>query len=55
MHVGGSVWALEWCPRVHANPDALAKCEVIITYFLLYINKKYRFSCAVFLKLLYSF
>ena len=47
MHVGGSVWALEWCPRVHVNPEALAKCEVIISYFLLlilYINKNHRFS-----------
>lgn len=34
MHVGGSVWALEWCPRVHGNPDAQAKCEVIRSYFL---------------------
>lgn len=29
MHVGGSVWALEWCPRVHGNPDARAKCEFL--------------------------
>ncbi|KAL0704602.1 hypothetical protein Bca4012_071027 [Brassica carinata] len=29
MHVGGSVWALEWCPRVHVNPEALAKCEFL--------------------------
>ncbi|KAF8104189.1 hypothetical protein N665_0176s0005 [Sinapis alba] len=29
MHVGGSVWALEWCPRVHGNPDAQAKCEFL--------------------------
>ncbi|KAF2588680.1 hypothetical protein F2Q70_00040235 [Brassica cretica] len=29
MHVGGSVWALEWCPRVHENPDARAKCEFL--------------------------
>ncbi|CAN8312580.1 unnamed protein product [Cochlearia groenlandica] len=29
MHVGGSVWALEWCPRVHENPDSQAKCEFL--------------------------
>ncbi|KAG2319698.1 hypothetical protein Bca52824_012911 [Brassica carinata] len=29
MHVGGSVWALEWCPRVHENPDAQTKCEFL--------------------------
>ncbi|CAH8357341.1 unnamed protein product [Eruca vesicaria subsp. sativa] len=29
MHVGGSVWGLEWCPRVHGNPDAQAKCEFL--------------------------
>ncbi|KAL9857010.1 putative transcription factor WD40-like family [Arabidopsis thaliana] len=29
MHVGGSVWAMEWCPRVHGNPDAQAKCEFL--------------------------
>ncbi|VVA91875.1 unnamed protein product [Arabis nemorensis] len=29
MHVGGSVWALEWCPRVHENPDAQANCEFL--------------------------
>jgi general transcription factor 3C polypeptide 2 len=47
MHVGGSVWAMEWCPRVHGNPDAQAKCEVIRSYFfvsLLRRNGNLRFS-----------
>ncbi|GKU98344.1 hypothetical protein SLEP1_g11358 [Rubroshorea leprosula] len=29
MYVGGSVWALDWCPRVHENPDGYVKCEFI--------------------------
>ncbi|XP_010459619.1 PREDICTED: uncharacterized protein LOC104740646 isoform X1 [Camelina sativa] len=29
MHVGGSVWALEWCPRIHGIPEAQAKCEFL--------------------------
>ncbi|KAJ4705175.1 General transcription factor 3C polypeptide 2 [Melia azedarach] len=29
MHVGGSVWALDWCPRVHNKPDCHTKCEFI--------------------------
>ncbi|XVF21369.1 hypothetical protein REPUB_Repub12eG0084500 [Reevesia pubescens] len=29
MYVGGSVWALDWCPRVHENPNSLVKCEFI--------------------------
>ncbi|XP_039003969.1 uncharacterized protein LOC120130887 isoform X2 [Hibiscus syriacus] len=29
MYVGGSVWALDWCPRVHQNPNNLVKCEFI--------------------------
>lgn len=29
MYVGGSVWALDWCPRVHQKPDSHIKCEVL--------------------------
>lgn len=29
LHVGGSVWGLDWCPRVHDNPDNYVKCEFI--------------------------
>ncbi|XWS47227.1 hypothetical protein CRYUN_Cryun14cG0134400 [Craigia yunnanensis] len=29
MYVGGSVWALDWCPRVHENPNSPVKCEFI--------------------------
>ncbi|KAK8517948.1 hypothetical protein V6N12_016782 [Hibiscus sabdariffa] len=29
MYVGGSVWALDWCPQVHQNPNSLVKCEFI--------------------------
>ncbi|TXG58302.1 hypothetical protein EZV62_016131 [Acer yangbiense] len=29
MYVGGSVWALDWCPRVHEKPDHHTKCEFI--------------------------
>jgi len=29
MNVGGSVWALDWCPQMHEKPDASIKCEVL--------------------------
>ncbi|ESW17322.1 hypothetical protein PHAVU_007G229800 [Phaseolus vulgaris] len=29
MNVGGSVWALDWCPQVHEKPDSSIKCEFI--------------------------
>ncbi|XP_040972627.1 uncharacterized protein [Gossypium hirsutum] len=29
MYVGGSVWALDWRPQVHENPNSLVKCEFI--------------------------
>ncbi|KAH7553387.1 hypothetical protein JRO89_XS12G0006200 [Xanthoceras sorbifolium] len=29
MYVGGSVWALDWCPRVHDRFDHHTKCEFI--------------------------
>ncbi|KAJ0046189.1 hypothetical protein Pint_05060 [Pistacia integerrima] len=29
MYVGGSVWALDWCPRVLERPDSHSKCEFI--------------------------
>ncbi|KAI5580886.1 hypothetical protein BDE02_08G183100 [Populus trichocarpa] len=29
MHVGGSVWALDWCPRVHERPDNHIKREFV--------------------------
>ncbi|KAL5067735.1 hypothetical protein RYX36_018622 [Vicia faba] len=29
MNVGGSVWALDWCPRVHEESDCSIKCEFI--------------------------
>ncbi|KAL2323078.1 hypothetical protein Fmac_027457 [Flemingia macrophylla] len=29
MNVGGSVWALDWCPQIHEKPDCSIKCEFI--------------------------
>ncbi|KAL3582867.1 hypothetical protein D5086_017199 [Populus alba] len=29
MYVGGSVWALDWCPRVHERPDNHIKREFV--------------------------
>ncbi|KAL6145625.1 hypothetical protein ACLB2K_056311 [Fragaria x ananassa] len=29
MYVGGPVWALDWCPRVHECLESHAKCEFI--------------------------
>lgn len=29
MYVGGSVWALDWCPAVHQNPESHAKSEFL--------------------------
>ncbi|KAF4381482.1 hypothetical protein G4B88_029837 [Cannabis sativa] len=29
LYVGGSVWGLDWCPRVHENPESSFKCEFI--------------------------
>ncbi|XAR58567.1 hypothetical protein NMG60_11014014 [Bertholletia excelsa] len=29
MYVGGSVWALDWCPKVHQTSDCDIKCEFI--------------------------
>ncbi|EEF28835.1 DNA binding protein, putative [Ricinus communis] len=29
MHVGGSVWALDWCPRTHERPADHIKCEFV--------------------------
>ncbi|XP_022934486.1 uncharacterized protein LOC111441649 isoform X2 [Cucurbita moschata] len=29
MHVGGPVWAIDWCPLVHERTDSLIKCEFI--------------------------
>ncbi|KAJ0083331.1 hypothetical protein Patl1_30047 [Pistacia atlantica] len=29
MYAGGSVWALDWCPRVRERPDCHTKCEFI--------------------------
>ncbi|XP_070666187.1 uncharacterized protein [Malus domestica] len=29
MYVGGPVWALDWCPRVHRSSDDHPKCEFI--------------------------
>ncbi|GAU42321.1 hypothetical protein TSUD_25480 [Trifolium subterraneum] len=29
MNVGGSVWALDWCPRMHEEPDCSITCEFI--------------------------
>ncbi|KAJ1375714.1 AT hook, DNA-binding motif, partial [Sesbania bispinosa] len=28
MNVGGPVWALDWCPRRHEDPDCSIKCEL---------------------------
>lgn len=30
MYVGGSVWALDWCPRFHDRPASCVKCEVFL-------------------------
>ncbi|XP_041024907.1 uncharacterized protein LOC121265365 isoform X2 [Juglans microcarpa x Juglans regia] len=29
IHVGGHVWALDWCPRVHESPECPIKCEFV--------------------------
>lgn len=29
MYVGGLVWALDWCPRVHHKSDSQIKCEFL--------------------------
>ncbi|KAG2686544.1 hypothetical protein I3760_09G010400 [Carya illinoinensis] len=29
IHVGGHVWALDWCPRVHERHECPIKCEFI--------------------------
>ncbi|KAL0374914.1 UNVERIFIED_CONTAM: hypothetical protein Sradi_3407100 [Sesamum radiatum] len=29
MHVGGAVWALDWCPRVHRNTENHIKSEFV--------------------------
>ncbi|KAF3972575.1 hypothetical protein CMV_003925 [Castanea mollissima] len=29
IYVGGHVWALDWCPRIHETPDYHNKCEFI--------------------------
>ncbi|XP_059462909.1 uncharacterized protein LOC132191818 isoform X2 [Corylus avellana] len=29
LYVGGHVWALDWCPRVHERPEDHIKCEFI--------------------------
>ncbi|XP_020527307.1 uncharacterized protein LOC18441339 isoform X2 [Amborella trichopoda] len=29
MQVGGSVWALDWCPKTHQGPQSLVKCEYL--------------------------
>ncbi|XP_057424583.1 uncharacterized protein LOC130718123 isoform X2 [Lotus japonicus] len=29
MNVGGSVWALDWCPQIHEEPDCSVKCEFV--------------------------
>jgi len=34
MNVGGSVWALDWCPRMHEEPDCSIKCEVLRFLFV---------------------
>ncbi len=41
MYVGGHIWALDWCPRIHETPDYNNKCEVllyILFLFLVYLN-----------------
>ncbi|KAJ4829849.1 hypothetical protein Tsubulata_035047 [Turnera subulata] len=29
MYVGGSVWGLDWCPRIHEKPNCRNKCEFL--------------------------
>lgn len=29
MYVGGPVWGLDWCPRLHESSDSRGTCEVI--------------------------
>lgn len=35
LHAGGSVWALDWCPRLRENIGCNVKCEVILIAQLL--------------------
>lgn len=37
MYVGGSVWALDWCPRIHEDPDFHFKCEVLIFFSFVFL------------------
>ena len=37
MNVGGSVWALDWCPRDHEKFDCPVKFEVFIFLFFFVI------------------
>ena len=37
LYVGGHVWTLDWCPRIHEMPDYHIKCEVRVSFFLLYL------------------
>ncbi|KAF2289739.1 hypothetical protein GH714_038415 [Hevea brasiliensis] len=30
LNAGGSVWALDWCPRVHERPACHIKCEFVV-------------------------
>lgn len=30
MYVGGSVWALDWCPTFNHKPDTDVKTEVLL-------------------------
>lgn len=36
MYVGGSVWAMDWCPRIHEDPDSHVKCEVHVFFVYLF-------------------
>lgn len=49
MNVGGSVWALDWCPRMHKEADCSIKCEVLCFRHILtiYISSFYCFVAAL--------
>jgi hypothetical protein len=33
LYVGGHVWALDWCPRVHERLEDHIKCEVLLSLY----------------------
>ncbi|KMZ69124.1 hypothetical protein ZOSMA_221G00330 [Zostera marina] len=35
LHAGGSIWSLDWCPKISEISDSQSKCEVNICIFFL--------------------